>query len=675
MLDFSSNASLAQLDRASGFEPEGRGFESLRARFLTLQALFIRAATWVATRVHFCPTPDYDTVPSMCGIVGYIGQKDALSVIVSGLEKLEYRGYDSAGVALVENNRIVVCRAQGKLSELKKALATEIPQSSAKLGIGHTRWATHGKPSENNAHPHSAGRVSLIHNGIIENYIPLREALKAKGATFKSETDTEIGAHLLNDYLEQGLKPFEAMKRMCADVRGSYAFVALDAKHPDCLLVAKNSTPIVIGIGEGEMIVASDIPALLEHTRKIIILEDGDIAEIRIDSVYIEHHGEKIERQPITVTWDPVTAQKGGFKHYMHKEIHEQPQVLAESFRGRVELEKSDIFLPDVKFGEKDAKSISRIVFVACGSAWHAALVAKFYVESLAGIPCEVDYASEFRYRSALLDKSTLVVAISQSGETLDTLAALDLARPKARTMAICNVLGSSVSRKVEDTIYTQAGPEISVATTKAFTTQLVSAYLFAIWLGKIRGALPVAQIVKLIEPLFRLPAACDQVLKLEPAIEALAKKYYSARDFLYLARGACYPIALEGALKLKEISYIHAEGYPAGEMKHGPIALIDANMPVVVLLQRSGLLYEKSLSNVREVEARDGRLIAVTDVESPSALKDLTPDVIEVPFVSEFMSPIMLTLPMQLLAYHIAVLNGTDVDLPRNLAKSVTVE
>jgi len=611
----------------------------------------------------------------MCGIVGYIGNREALPIIIGGLEKLEYRGYDSAGVALVVNGKIQVARAQGKLSELKKVLSKEIPQSDARLGIGHTRWATHGKPSEVNAHPHSAGRVSLIHNGIIENYIALREKLKKKGCSFKSETDTEIAAHLLNDYLEQGLQPFEALVNTCADIRGSYAFVALDSKNPDRLLVAKNSTPIVVGIGEKEMFVASDVPGLLEHTRKVFFLEDGDIAEIGLNGVRVEHGGKEVKREVRTITWDPVTAQKGGFKHYMLKEIHEQVQVLADCFRGRIELEKHDVFLPELSLTPDQAKSFKEIVLVACGSAWHAALVAKFYLESIAGIPCEVDYASEFRYRNVVFDKESLVIAVSQSGETLDTLAAIDLARDKTRTLSICNVLGSSITRKVNDTIFIQAGPEISVASTKAFTTQLVTSYLFAIWLGKARGKLSDKQVLGLIEPLFHLPSAIDETLKSAPRVNEVARRFYTARDFLFLGRGICYPIALEGALKLKEISYIHAEGYPSGEMKHGPIALINEHMPVVALLQNSPLLFEKGISNVREVEARDGKIIAVTDVPNASVVKDISEFTIEVPFVSEFLSPILLTIPLQLLAYHVAVLNGTDVDLPRNLAKSVTVE
>ncbi len=611
----------------------------------------------------------------MCGIVGYLGEKDALQVIIQGLEKLEYRGYDSAGVAIYEDGAVKVTRAIGKLNELKKLFRDRPEDKIAKLGIGHTRWATHGRPSENNAHPHTAGRVSLIHNGIIENYVELREELQKEGSVFKSETDTEIGAHLLNKFLAKGLKPYDALKQTCASIRGSYAFVAIDAKNPDRLLVAKNSTPIVIGIGEGEVVVASDVTAVLAVTRKVIILEDGDIAEITSDKIHIENGGKEIVRTPLTVTWDPVTAQKGGFKHFMMKEIYEQGQVVAETFRGRIELEKPGVSLPEIGITDSELKSIDRVVFVACGTAWHACLVGKFYFEALTGIPCEVDYASEFRYRKPVLTKNTLVIAVSQSGETADTLAAIELAGLTCKTLAICNVVGSSLARKVQSVVFTHAGPEISVASTKAFTTQLVALYMTAIALGQRKGTLVAAKARELIESLVHLPAVFGEALRCDKTVEILAKKFSGARDFLFLGRGICYPIALEGALKLKEISYIHAEGYPAGEMKHGPIALIDEKMPVVVVLQRSDVLFEKTVSNLREVESRGGKIIAITDATEHKALEGVCDTVIEMPFLSEFLSPVLLTIPLQLLAYHVAVHNGTDVDLPRNLAKSVTVE
>ena len=613
----------------------------------------------------------------MCGIVGYIGPEDALEVIISGLEKLEYRGYDSAGVALIEqDNSVNIIRSVGKLSELKKEVKKRDNDAHAHLGIGHTRWATHGRPSTNNAHPHRSGRVSLIHNGIIENYLELREELQAEGYEFLSETDTEIAAHLLHRELERGSEPFDALKSTCSHIRGSYAFVALDSEHPDRLLVAKNATPIVIGQDETQVIVASDIPAVLNYTREVLFLEDGDCAELSIGGIRVENSGKAIEREVQRIAWDPVTAQKGGYKHYMLKEIHDQAQVIAETFRGRIQQEKSSIVLPELEWEQREIESIERIVLVACGTAWHACLTAKFYIEQLAKIPCEVDYASEFRYREPVLDEKTLVMAISQSGETADTLAALDLAQKAGSpTFAVCNVLGSSIARKVDRVLFTHAGPEISVASTKAFTTQLTAVYILAMYLAEQRGALTSSELQEHIGSLIHLPGVIEQAVKGDEQIRRISREYYTASDFLYLGRGNCYPIALEGALKLKEISYIHAEGYPAGEMKHGPIALIDEKMPVVVVLQKSDIQFEKTLSNLREVESRRGRIIAVTDDQGRSELSEVCEEIIEVPFLSGWLSPIVLTIPLQLLAYHIAVMNGTDVDLPRNLAKSVTVE
>jgi glucosamine--fructose-6-phosphate aminotransferase (isomerizing) len=611
----------------------------------------------------------------MCGIVGYVGKGDAVRVILGGLLKLEYRGYDSAGIAIYEQGKLSVTRAVGKLAELAKLFVTRPATAQASLGIGHTRWATHGKPSEDNAHPHTAGSVSLIHNGIIENYLDLKEELQRSGAVFRSETDTEIAAHLCNRLSERGLPPLEAMTEACKKIRGSYAFLMIDAKFPDRIVIAKNSSPIILGIGEGEMFVASDIPAILEHTRQMVILEDGDVAEVRADSFQIYHDGVVVKRAAQTITWDPVTAQKGGYKHFMLKEIFDQPQALTDTFRGRISQEEGLISLSELKMTAEDAKQIQRVVLLACGTAWHACLIAKFYIESIAGIPCEVDYASEFRYRAGVTGKSDLVVAVSQSGETADTLAALESAAKRGPTLAICNVLGSSLTRKVQHTLFTHAGPEISVASTKAFTTQLVAVYLLALYLAQSRGATTAPVARELMGALVSLPHTITEALRCSEQIRGIARKFQSARDFLFLGRGLLYPIALEGALKLKEISYIHAEGYPAGEMKHGPIALIDENMPVVVLLQRSNLMFEKTLSNLREVQARDGRIIAVTDSESTRELNGLVEEIVQIPFISDQMSPLIHTVPMQLLAYHVAVLNGTDVDLPRNLAKSVTVE
>jgi len=611
----------------------------------------------------------------MCGIVGYIGPRDALEVVISGLEKLEYRGYDSAGVALLENGKIEVSRAVGKLSELKRLLAQQTDRPSSPLGIGHTRWATHGRPSEANAHPHTAGRVSLIHNGIIENYLELREGLSKKGVTFLSETDTEIAAHLLDGFLKSGKKPIEALQATCQQIRGSYAFLAIDESTPGTILVAKTATPIIIGIGEKESFVASDIPAVLPYTKRILVLEDGDIAEVKATSIKIINDGKEVKRAEHIVTWDPVTAQKGGFKHFMLKEIHEQVTSLTDTFRGRIDVAHGGVVLPEIALTDAEISRIERIVLVACGTAWHACLVAKYYIESLVRIPCEVDYASEFRYREPVLDGKTLVIAISQSGETADTLAAIELASEKALTLSICNVLGSTLARKVKSTVFTHAGPEISVASTKAFTTQLIVAYLVALYLGEKRGTLSPEKARELFDGLRKVPSGISEILRHSAMLEITAKKFHAASDFIFLGRGICYPIALEGALKLKEISYIHAEGYPAGEIKHGPLALIDEKMPVVVVLHRSQVLYEKVLSNLREVEARGGRIICVTDATVEKDLRAMCDTFIEIPWVSEHMSPILLTIPLQLLAYHVAVLNGTDVDLPRNLAKSVTVE
>jgi glucosamine--fructose-6-phosphate aminotransferase (isomerizing) len=611
----------------------------------------------------------------MCGIVGYAGNRDALSIIIGGLESLEYRGYDSAGVSVLEDGRIETTRATGKLSELKKVLSTKKRNGTASLGIGHTRWATHGRPTETNAHPHTAGRVSLIHNGIIENYLPLRAMLEGKGCVFLSETDTEVAAHLLNTLLAEEREPLDAMRAMCSKVKGSYAFLAIDSENPDRVLVAKNSTPIIIGRGDEENLIASDIPAVLQHTRRILVLEDGDLAEVTASSVYIENGGKEVSRREETISWDPITAQKGGFKHFMLKEIHDQARVVGDTLRGRISEHDASVKLPELDPLREKASSLKRIVMVACGTAWHACLEGKFFIEEFAGIPCEVDYASEFRYRSHLIDSDTLVIAVSQSGETLDTLGALECAIGKGPTLAICNVVGASICRKAEMVVYTHAGPEISVASTKAFTTQLVALQLLALFLAEARGTMSAAARRNVLHAVVELPAALSQTLKVDNEVAVVAKKFFQARDFLFLGRGRCYPIALEGALKLKEISYIHAEGYPAGEMKHGPIALIDENMPVVMILQRERPLFEKTLSNLKEVEARGARVIVVTDASDEDLKGVATQGLIRVPFVAPELSPILLNVPLQILAYHVAVLNGTDVDLPRNLAKSVTVE
>ncbi len=611
----------------------------------------------------------------MCGIVGYTGFRNARDVIISGLEKLEYRGYDSAGIAVVINGRTAVTRAVGKLIALKEALALANYPEQPVIGLGHTRWATHGRPSERNAHPHCAGRVSLVHNGIIENYAELKKELEDDGIEFLSETDTEIGAQLLNRYLAEGLAPMAAMEKTCSRIRGSYAFVSLDAENPDRLIVAKTATPVIIGIGEGENFVASDIPAVLAWTRKVIVLDDGDFAEVRADGVKIFRNGREIQREPAMVTWDTVAAQRGGHKHFLIKEILEQGQGAGETLRGRYDEKEQKIIIPELPMTPDQIKTLRRIEIVACGTAWHAGLVARHYFESFLGLPCEVDYSSEFRYRKPFVDKDALILAISQSGETADTLAALDIAQG-AHTAAICNVVGSSLARKVPNIVFTQAGPEISVASTKAFTAQVIASYLMALYFAQYRGSLKPADIAGRFDNLMKIPAAIEETLRTNEAVRHIASECRTAKDVIFLGRGNCYPIALEGALKMKEISYNHAEGYPAGEVKHGPLALIVDGVPVVVLLQKSDVLYEKIISNIRECEARGGRLIIITDAEPDDAVRELSRGaVIEVPHLSEELAPILMVIPLQLLAYWSAVFNNTDVDLPRNLAKSVTVE
>ena len=515
-----------------------------------------------------------------------------------------------------------------------------------------------------------------MHNGIIENYVELKDSLIRSGAKFTSETDTEVAAHLFNYYLEkEQLQPLAAMQATCARIRGSYAFVVLDRNHPDRILVAKQASPLVVGIAEGEVFIASDIPAALAHTRKFLILEDGDIGEFKAKSYTLLNHGQEIQREITQVTWDPITAQKGGYKHFMLKEIHEQPRAITDTFRGRIDYQDSKVVLPELDAHKDALKKVKRIVLVACGTAWHACLLTKFFIEKLARVSCEVDYASEFRYRAPVLDSETLVIAISQSGETADTLAALELANKTCLTLAICNVLGSTLSRKAKAVIFTQAGPEISVASTKAFTTQLVAGYLLGLYLGELRGSLNQSEREGKLQELANLPTLVEQALACEETVASVANQYLRTRDFLYLGRGITFPIALEGALKMKELSYIHAEGYPAGEMKHGPIALIDENMPVVVVMPKHDTIFEKTLSNLKEVESRGGQVIGITDADDMGELTRVAKHIIKVPFAGDLLSAITLTIPLQLLSYYVAMLNGTDVDLPRNLAKSVTVE
>jgi glucosamine--fructose-6-phosphate aminotransferase (isomerizing) len=610
----------------------------------------------------------------MCGIVGYIGEKQASDVIIDGLRRLEYRGYDSAGIAVISGNKIELKRSPGKLGKLSDIL-DKTPVKGC-LGIGHTRWATHGKPSEENAHPHTdcSGKIVVVHNGIIENYVELKKELTAEGHKFKSETDTEVVAHLVEKYLKGDL--LEAVFKVLSKVRGSYALGIISSDNPDRMIAARQDAPLIVGIGKGENFIASDIPALLPYTRDMIFLEEGDIAELTKTGVKIYGKNKKeIKRKIHNITWDAIAAEKGGYKHFMLKEIYEQPQTIRETFLGRLYPEESAINLKEeINITEEMLKKLSKIYIVACGTSYHSGLVGKFLFEKLAGIPAEVDIASEFRYRSVVLDKNAMVIIITQSGETADTLAALHLAKKsKCRTLAICNVVGSTASRDADDVVYTRCGPEIGVASTKAFTGQLTVLYLLALdWAIK-KKMLSKQESAKLINEFWEIPQKVSEVLKLDKEIQVLSKEFMNKRDFLFLGRNLNYPIALEGALKLKEISYIHAEGYAAGEMKHGPIALIDENMPLMVVATDS-VIYEKILSNIEEARARGGVVIALA-TEGNDHIKNKTHRQLYLPKVDELFSPLLNVIPMQLFAYHVAVLLGCDVDQPRNLAKSVTVE
>ena len=609
----------------------------------------------------------------MCGIVGYIGAKEAPGLLLDGLKRLEYRGYDSAGLAVIEDGRVKIKRNEGKLERLEQALRKD--PLKGKVGIGHTRWATHGKPSETNAHPHKAGSIVVVHNGIIENYLTLKKMLTKAGHTFKSETDTEIIAHLIQSYLFKGNGFEQAVRNALKRIKGSHAIVAICAEEPTKLIAARNESPLVIGLGEHEWFVASDIPAFLSSTRKVMFLDDEEIAVLSKKGVKVTSlTGKKISHKVTTVDWSPSMAEKGGFKHFMKKEIFEQPRALIDTFGGRIAGGKGTVFLEDCTLISRDAKKIEKIFIVACGTSWHAAIVGKFMIEDLCRIPVEVDLGSEFRYRNPLIDQKTLLLLISQSGETADTLAAMrEGVKKKARIISICNVVGSSMARGSQGVIYTHAGPEIGVASTKAFTTQLTALYLLSLFLGKQTGSLSAEKVKALIKDLVKLPHQIEKILETDSTLQTIAHQYMHYRDFLYLGRGINYPIALEGALKLKEISYIHAEGYPAGEMKHGPIALIDEKMPVVVLLSK-GVTFDKIMSNVEEVRARGGIIIAVTPKVS-KGLDSQADTFIKIPENNSYLMPVLFSIPLQLLAYHIAELRGTDVDQPRNLAKSVTVE
>ncbi|MBI5893689.1 MAG: glutamine--fructose-6-phosphate transaminase (isomerizing) [Deltaproteobacteria bacterium] len=609
----------------------------------------------------------------MCGIVGYIGNKDAGNILIDGLRRLEYRGYDSSGIALIDNRDIQVRRSAGKLINLENRL-NEMPVKG-NVGIGHTRWATHGKPSEENAHPHIEAGVAVVHNGIIENYLSLKEFLTKQGAKFKSETDTEILAHLISREMKNKKTLENAVRETLKKVKGSYAIAVISADEPDKIIGARMECPLVAGIGEGENFIASDIPAILNKTKRVIFLEDGEMIVVSKDKIVVTTlEGKEIKKTPKIIDWSPVMAEKGGYRHFMLKEIFEQPSAVTDTFRARVSKETGDILLDGFKITKNELNKIERIYIAACGTSWHAGLVGKFLIEEFCRIRTEVDLGSEFRYRNPIIDKNSLVIGVSQSGETADTLAALREAKKKgAKIISICNVMESSIARESDSVIYTHAGPEIGVASTKAFTTQLTAFYLLAIFLGRRLGSISKDRAKEMVQELVILPHKIEKLLALESKVEAIAKKYFHFRDFLYLGRGINYPVALEGALKLKEISYIHAEGYPAGEMKHGPIALIDEDMPVVVLAPKDKT-YPKMLGNIEEVKARGGRIIAVVN-EGDKEAAEKADEIISIPEASPFLMPILLAIPLQLLAYHIAVLKGTDVDQPRNLAKSVTVE
>lgn len=608
----------------------------------------------------------------MCGIIGYVGKKNSVSVVLEGLRRLEYRGYDSAGIAFFSKNGIEVRRCTGKIQALASLLESENPSSDTT--IGHTRWATHGRPSDENAHPHRSKDVVLVHNGIVENYLSLKNKLIEKGYIFTSETDTEVLCHLIEDYAKR--YPLEeAVREALKEVKGAYALVIIKGDEPDKIVGVRKDSPLVVGLGDGEFFVASDIPAFLSYTRDVIYLDDGEMVVLSLDGVKITGiDGTPIHKDVKTVSWSPSMAEKGGFKHFMLKEINEQPRAITDTLMGRLNAESGQVNLAEFGTNEEEMKAIKKIFIVACGTSYHAAIIGKYMMEGLVRIPVEVDVASEFRYRQPIIGPGDLLIVITQSGETADTLAAQrEAKRLGVRVLTICNVVGSTSSREADAVFYTHSGPEIGVASTKAFTTQLVGLYLFAIAIGNVRGTIPEDLSKELLADLLRLPGNVEEVLKADENIKDIAKDYFKVTDFLYLGRGINYPIALEGALKLKEISYIHAEGYPAGEMKHGPIALIDEELPVVVLAARDKL-HEKIASNIQEVKSRGGKIILITN-DADDDVCGVSDKCIFVPGTNPYLTTVLMAVPVQLLAYHIGVLRGCDVDQPRNLAKSVTVE
>jgi len=621
----------------------------------------------------------------MCGIVGYIGKKPVVPVLLEGLKRLEYRGYDSAGIAVVgENGNLHIRRCQGKLRNLEETI--RLQPLDGLYGIGHTRWATHGRPTEENAHPHRdcKGDIVVVHNGIIENYLALKEKLAAEGHRFITETDTEVVAHLVEKHHSRDGRPLEeAVRRAVGELTGVFALAILSTRDPNKIVAVRSGPPAVIGLGKDEYFVASDIPAILYHTRDVFFLADGELAVLTPDGVRLmDFAGHAVQRDIQHITWDPIQAEKGGFKHFMLKEIFEQPRAVRDTLLGRVSRETGKVYLgEEMELGDEDFRRFREVKIVACGTSWHAALAGKYMIERLARLPVEVDYGSEYRYRDPIIDAGSLTVLISQSGETADTIAAQREAKQKgSKTLAISNVVGSMIPREASGTIYTHAGPEIGVASTKTFTTQLAALFVLALYLAQARGRLTPEQSKPLLEELLKIPGKLEAILQRDEELEELGRLFFRSHDFLFLGRGIHYPLALEGALKLKEISYIHAEGYPAGEMKHGPNALIDPNLPVVVLATRdpndeeSATRYEKTVSNIREVKARDGVVIALV-TEGDTQARAAADHVFELPAAPELLAPILEAVPLQLLAYHIGVRRGCDVDQPRNLAKSVTVE
>jgi len=612
----------------------------------------------------------------MCGIVGYVGTRKAAPIIVEGLRKLEYRGYDSAGVAIHDGRSIEIVRTLGKLFRLSEAL--EKRPLEGMTGIGHTRWATHGRPSEANAHPHAAGPVAVVHNGIIENHVAVRQELESEGVKFLSDTDTEIVAHLIHREIARGKEKqplFAAVQAALRHVVGAYAIAVVSRDEPEVVVAARNGSPLVVGLGEGEMLCGSDIPALLSHTRDMLFLEDGEVVELRASGVRIETvAGEAVTRKSKRIDWSPVQAERGGYKHFMRKEIHEQPEVVEATLRGRIDLAEGDVYAAEMGVTPEVAQSIRRVYFVACGTSHHAAIAGRYWMEQLGKVPAVVELASEVRYREPLFYPDDLVIAVSQSGETADTLAAVKAAKAGgARVLAVANVLDSAIPRVADGALYTHAGPEIGVASTKCFTTQLAALLLLAVYMGRRRGTLPQERAQKVLQALWEIPSHQREVLGDADYVHAIAKKLVHAKDVLFLGRGLGFPIALEGALKLKEISYAHAEGYAAGEMKHGPIALIDEQLPVVAVCPQDAQ-YEKMVSNLQEVRAREGQVIAIA-TKGDEAMLELAQHIVWIPKVPDEVQPLLTVLPLQLIAYFVANLKGNDVDQPRNLAKTVTVE